>query len=469
MPMLPPLTNTILRRVVVACALAALACGGRAGPVAGKPAPGGGGVTPGRTPGVSAEFDAVRLYAQMGFLSAGAPMPFVGGVSYLATAVPDSTNLTVGISITNSALSYSRDNDRFVAGYTVSLTLRQGGTVVRDIDAHESVRVASYKETGRGDESVIFQQGLTVTPGQYALAVSVRDDGSGRTSTQEMLLTVPRLGDARSMSTPIPFLQVVPRRSRGAAANLVSNTRAMAIFGRDTAIALYVEGYGAGDRFPVAVEARNDEGRVIWRDTASLPRRDNLFSGVVWVPVSKIGIGVAVISMWPAAGADSVRAPVFVSFGEELPVAKFEDMIAYLRWFAAPYRLKALRDTNPEARPGAWVEFVKTTDPSPETPANEELNEYFGRLLIVTARFREEGMPGWKTDRGKVFLGLGEPAQVFDQGIATVGDRGRAQVWEYRNLNMQLVFYDQTGFGRWRLTNASESVFQSQWLRRMNR
>ena len=469
MPMLPPFVHAIFRRAVIACALATIACGGRARPAAGTPVPGGGGGTAARALSGGAEFDAARLYAQMGFLSAGAPMPFVGGVSYLAAAISDSTNLTVALSITNAVLSFSRDNDRFVAGYTVGLTLRQGGSVLHDIDAHESVRVASYKETGRTDESVIFQQGLTVAPGQYTLAVAVRDDGSGRTSTQEMLLTVPQLGDKRALSTPVPFLRVVPRRVRGAAVDLVSNTRALAIFGRDTAILLYVEGYGDGDRLPVAVEARNDEGRVLWRDTASLPRRGNVFSGVISVPVSKVGIGVAVISMWPIAGADSVRAPVFVTFGEELPVAKFDDMIAYLRWFAAPYRLKSLRDTTSEARPGAWVEFVKATDASPETPVNEELYEYFARLFIVTARYREEGMPGWKTDRGKVYLGLGEPAQVFDQGIATVGDRGRAQVWEYRNLNVQLVFYDQTGFGRWRLTNASESVFQSQWLRRVNR
>jgi GWxTD domain-containing protein len=164
-----------------------------------------------------------------------------------------------------------------------------------------------------------------------------------------------------------------------------------------------------------------------------------------------------------------VRAPVFVAFGEELPVAKFEDMIAYLRWFAAPYRLKALRDTTPEGRPGAWFEFVKATDTSPETRVNEELSEYFTRLLIVATRYREEGTPGWKTDRGKVFLGLGEPTQVFDQGMAAMGDRGRAQVWEYRNQNIQLMFYDQTGFGRWRLTNTSEATFQSQWQRRVNR
>ncbi len=469
MTRLSALQTAVCRRVFTASVLSVLACGGRGTPTAGTPAPRGGGSVPGRSFSAGPEFDAVRLYAQMGFLSAGAPMPFVGGVSYLATATPDSTSLSVGLSIANAALSFSRDNDRFLSGYSVGLTLRQGGVVVHDIEAHEVVRVTSFKETGRSDESIVFQQGLTVAPGRYALAVSVRDDGTGRTSTQEMALVVPRLGQPRSMSTPVPFLRVVPRRSRALPADLVNNTRATAIFGRDSSIALYVEGYDEGPRFPVAIEARSDEGRVLWRDTTALPPRGGLFSGVVSVPVSKVGIGVTVISMWPIGAADTVRAPVFVAFGEELPVAKFEEMIAYLRWFAAPYRLKTLRDTTPEGRPGAWVEFVKATDPSPETIVNEELSEYFARLLIVAAQYREEGMPGWRTDRGKVFLGLGEPTQVFDQGMAGMGDRGRSQVWEYRNQNIQLMFYDQTGFGRWRLTNTSEAAFQSQWLRRVSR
>src|SRR5450759_898851 len=239
-------------------------------------------------------------------------------------AAPDSTNLSVGLSITSTSLSFVRDNDRFVAGYTVGLTLRRGGVVVRDIEAHETVRVVSFKETERIDESIVFQQGLTAPPGQYALAVSVRDDGTGRNSRQEMLVTVPRLGASRSLSTPVPFLRVVPRRSRAAIADLVSNPRATAVFGRDSSIALYVEGYGEGNVFPVSVAARNDEGRVLWRDSTSLPRRGELFSGVVTVPVSKVGIGVAVISMWPTGSADTVIAPVFVAFGEELPVGHME-------------------------------------------------------------------------------------------------------------------------------------------------
>jgi hypothetical protein len=73
------------------------------------------------------------------------------------------------------------------------------------------------------------------------------------------------------------------------------------------------------------------------------------------------------------------------------------------------------------------------------------------------------------TDRGKVYLGLGEPDQIYDQGLAGMGTRGRSQVWEYRGINLQLVFYDQTGFDRWRLTTSSEGEFQTAWQRRVSR
>jgi len=467
-------TMTAMRRtshflLIVASAsvlISVSACGGGSKPPAGAPAPKG--AVSARPTSAGPEFDASRLYTQMGFLASGAPVPYVGGISYLATASPDSTNLFLALSMANSALAFTRDNDRFLAGYTVSISLRQGGVMVHDLEAHETVRVAAFKETGRIDESIVFQQGLTVAPGQYALAVSVRDDGSGRASTQEMLLTVPRLGAARSLSTPVPFLRVVPRRARGALPDLVGNPRSTAVFGRDSVFAFYLEGYGQGESMPVTLEARNESGRVLFHDVASIPRRGDLFSGVITVPVAKVGIGIAVISMWPSEAADTVRAPVFVGFGEELPVAKFEDMLLYLRWFAAPYRLKALRDAAQEARPTAWAQFVKETDSTPLTSVNEDLRDYFDRLLVVTANYREEGTPGWMSDRGKVFLGLGEPDQVFDQGMASLGDRGRAQVWEYRRYNIQLTFYDQTGFGRWRLTNASELEFQSQWQRRVS-
>jgi len=421
----------------------------------------GGTAAPVRRDGPSGLGDATRIYQSMGLLASAGPIPFVGNVAYLAGPTPDTTLALFTFSLPNRALAFTRENDRYRAAYQVQLELRQGSTTVRRIDAQDTVRVAAFKETTRGDESIIFQQVMSLTPGGYALTFAVRDAGAARTATQEAAITVPRLAPG-TLSTPIAFLEVTPRASTSALPRIVASPRSTAAFGRDTLVPMYLEGYGPGTQLPVAVAVRGERGGALWQDTISLERRGALFSGVINIPVARIGVGVTTLVAWRGDSSDSTRAPVFITFGDELPVASYEDMLNYLRYFTTPQRLQALRSAPPEQRAAAWGEFVRQTDPNPSTPQNERLRDYFIRLRMANDRFREEGGQGWLTDRGMTLVSLGEPDQIYEQGgPAAVNQRGRAQVWEYQTYRLQLVFIDQSGFGRWRLTSGSEADLQT--------
>jgi len=94
-------------------------------------------------------------------------MPFVGSVSFFASDRSDSTHVLVAVSIANGSLTFARETDRFKAGYTVTIVLRNGPAVVKNIEAHETVVVTSYKETTRGDESILYEEIITVPPGRY--------------------------------------------------------------------------------------------------------------------------------------------------------------------------------------------------------------------------------------------------------------------------------------------------------------
>ena len=105
--------------------------------------------------------------------------------------------------------------------------------------------------------------------------------------------------------------------------------------------------------------------------------------------------------------------------------------------------------------------FWRETDPDPQTTEHEALRDYFRRLLTANERFREEGSTGWLTERGRVFITLGEPDQILEQGDVGIGTRGRIQIWQYLQHRAQFVFVDQSGFGRWRMTPTSEAEFES--------
>lgn len=470
-----------LRASVPLVLLAVAACGGRREPRVGS------GTTSergrGNLPSSMAPFvNATQIYHEMGLIAAtSGGIPFVGTVGYLAGGTVDTTLAVIAISFPNRVLTFGREGDRYRATYDARVDLKQGTTVVRHVEAQEIVRVATFKETTRSDESVIFQQILSVPPGAYQLVLSVRDAGSVRLSTYESTIRVPRLG-AGAVGTPIAVYEARPRERTDSLPALVASPRATAVFGRDTALSVYAEGYGGdGPEVRVAAVVRGERGAVLWRDTIALARRPGsgppagapagapasapaLFSGTFRVPVARMGVGPSTLVLRRAdLPTDSTRAAVFVSFGEELPVATFEEMLNYLRFYAGanPSRLRVLRDTTPEARASAWAAFLRETDPVPGTAAHEGLREYFGRIQVANLRYREEGGPGWQTDRGMVYVSLGDPDQLYDQQGGELQQRGRWQVWEYTRHQTRLVFIDQSGFGRWRLNPQSEGEFRS--------
>lgn len=455
--------RTVHARMATAALSAALvACGGGGGRPAPAAAP-----SPDQGPRSVAgpQYDVIALYRKLGLLARGAPMPFVGSISFFAAGTPDSTHALVAISIANGSLTFARDNDRFRAAYVVTITMRNGPLVVRNVEAHENVVVTSFKETQRADESVLFEEILTLPPGRYDFTVSVRDEGSSRNAEDAVALVVPPVG-VSGLSSPVSFARAGIRGSLNSLPQMIVNSTASATFGRDSVIPFFVEAYGsAGSDRPVQFDVRTENGRRIYRDSAVLPRKGVLNAGTIAIPIGRVGIGAMTLAVWTAGGNDTVRAPLFVGFGGDLPLASYDEMLNYLRWFAAPYRLQALRDTAPEFRPAAWTAFVR--DYANPNGTGDELREYFSRMFEANSRFREEAIPGWMTDRGRVLLGLGRPDQVYEQIGRSLSQQGRTQIWEYRNQGVSLTFYDQNGFGRWRLTSTGENEFLNAWRRRV--
>ncbi|MFL5487785.1 MAG: GWxTD domain-containing protein [Gemmatimonadaceae bacterium] len=406
--------------------------------------------------------DVSELYRQIGLLAAPNPVPFVGKISSFASAFPDTTLVLVSISIPNRALTFTREGDRYRAPYEVKLTLSRGDADVATINAMEIVRVGSFREINRTDESIIFQHYFHVPPGAYTISAMVRDVGGSRGATQQTSITVPALGVGR-LSTPTLVYEAAGRSVLDSVPRVLASPRSSAVFGRDSTVAIYIEGYGQGVRLPIDFVVRNDKGIQLWRDSAALARRGTLFSGVVNVPISSVGVGTAQVSFTRHDATDTVKAPLFVSFGEDIPLMSFEDMLGYLRFFASAGRLNALRNAPPERRATVWAEFLRATDPIPETSVNEEMQSYFGRIQQANLQFRADRNPGWLSDRGMVFVALGEPDQIFERNVnqplstTQVTSSTRVQIWQYRQFNSQLVFVEENG--KWKLTRSSETEF----------
>ena len=411
-----------------------------------------------RSRAASSALDVSRLYRDAGLIVETTPVPFVGTTDVFASETPDTTLVLVTLSLPNRALTFVHEGDHYRGAYDVIIDARRNGSSQKRTQGRQTVRVASYRETSRGDESLIFQQYLRLAPDSYTLNLTVRDAESGRTTTHDAPIPVPRIGKAGA-SSAVAVYEADPRPRRDTLPSLVPNPRGSAVFGQDTAVFVYVERYGGTG--PVQGEVRDARGNAVWRDSLTLPTRDSLTSGIFSLPISEIGPGVATFVSWRGMDSDTARTRLVVSFAEGLAITSFDEMVSYLRYFATPEQLQALRDAPPAERGKRWLAFLRSTDPDPSTPEHEALRDYFVRVEQANQRFREEGGPGWLTDRGRVFITLGDPDQIYDQGQNDIAQRGRVQIWEYTQYRSQLVFVDQTGFGRYRMTMTSELEFQS--------
>ena len=177
--------------------------------------------------------------------------------------------------------------------------------------------------------------------------------------------------------------------------------------------------------------------------------------GAAQLPVGRAELLVQVIG-----GAPAVRTPLLVSLSDRWATANFREMISLLRYFERQDLLAKLQAAPPEERAKLWRAFYQATDPVPLTPENEALDDYFARLSAANAQFEEPGKPGWLTDRGEVFITLGEPSEVFDVGTEVTATQSRTIRWEYARFRLTLYFQDLTGFGEFRLTPPSRAEYQ---------
>ena len=122
-------------------------------------------------------------------------------------------------------------------------------------------------------------------------------------------------------------------------------------------------------------------------------------------------------------------------------------------------KIAQMRKASREDRGQLWRDFVHETDPNTGTPENELLANYFSRLAYANTRFRDEGIAGWRTDRGEVFIALGEPDEIYDQSLQT--GPVRYMRWMYNEARVTLYFEDVSGFGRFRLAPQSRGDFES--------
>lgn len=125
-----------------------------------------------------------------------------------------------------------------------------------------------------------------------------------------------------------------------------------------------------------------------------------------------------------------------------------------------------------EERENFIENFWRRRDPNPDTEENEFREEYYERIAYANEHFAS-GIPGWMTDRGRIYITWGKPDSVESHPSGGSYDRPSYEgggstttypfeIWFYRHLDnvgdgIEIEFVDPTGTGEYRIArNANE-------------
>ena len=112
-------------------------------------------------------------------------------------------------------------------------------------------------------------------------------------------------------------------------------------------------------------------------------------------------------------------------------------------------------------------QFWERRDPTPGTAENEFKEEHYRRIAYANEHFAEK-VPGWKTDRGRIYIMYGPPDDIDDHSSGGTYARPREegggetstfpfQIWRYRYIQgvgtgVQIEFVDTTLSGEFHMT-----------------
>jgi GWxTD domain-containing protein len=397
--------------------------------------------------------DMPGVFRKMGRLSAGQPLPFVGTVALVA-GPGDSALAIVALSLESRSFSFTKSGNDFVASYRVEIVADRANQPSVRLTQDESIRVRTFAETQRADESLLFQKAIKLLPGSYRISVALTDATSSRQTQAAESLYVPSF-TAGTLSAAFFTYSVKSRGQRTDPLSTIINPRGTAAFGGDTLLA-YVEGYDMPGPRQIPFELRDERDSTVLQGNLNFAGNLPLEAHAIRIKSDSVPLGILHLVVDP--GPNQRVTGLLVSLSSAWLVTNYDEMITLLRYFGSTDELAALKKASAADRPALWRKFWHDTDPNPGTPENEAIEAYFNRLAYANQTFRGEGMPGWRTDRGEVFITLGAPDEIYD--TTPEQQNGRIIRWIYNQDQLNLYFEDPNGFGRYLMTASSRAQFE---------
>ena len=370
----------------------------------------------------------------------------------------DDIRLLVYGLIPYQSLQFLKNDDRFIAGYETSISIRDDNGNQLDRKTFQSeVNVENYINTVNRSSREIVMAEFLVKDGKYSVVGELIDQD---TRTKGVVKKEVDLnGLLNGLCIYQPFIIGEYQGMWGFDENEIPVTT-RDINHEIKEFPLFLSGKVYPGDFSISIIAKNANDEVFWEEELELSSNNQTFSERIIIdtkPEENLTMNVSVTLVQQKRSGEDVytiddakeinlriRKP-----GLSFYINNVNEALDQMRYIVTDEEYKLLKKTKRKEREKLFYQFWDDRDPTPGTITNELMDQYYYRVRYTNEKFAAF-QPGWKTDMGMIYILFGPPDDM--QRSFGQNSRNTYEIWYYYSINRNFSFYDENGFGDFKLT-----------------
>ena len=371
-------------------------------------------------------------------------------ISRLPTTVPDTTLLQFNLTIPYKSLIFISDDTCYSAGIIVNIFITdKDHNSVYDHSWRKTIKIDNYQST---NSDTTFQQFVTNTKipaGEYNIVLEATDINIGIPEYNEVKIKIQDYSDKRFVLGDMllfdgihDFSEIDYRDLSPALTNVCRDdfTLFTQVFLLDSSVTLRCE----TNWF--------DNNRKAFKDPIFIARKGRTLTLFQSYSIKEalqgrfdVQFRVSGKGVEPKSTELSIDVIKNVDYYSEESIDMAIEQMKYIGEGEVWDSLRNAQEIDKKKYffKRFWNDYYSV----PDTSKNPVQEEYFRRVRHSNRAFNE-GMEGWRTDRGRTYIMYGPPSDVEK---TTDGSMRRIEIWTYQNVERQYVFIDVNGNGIFRL------------------
>lgn len=324
----------------------------------------------------------------------------------------DSLRVSVFMQIPYNTVQFVKHDTKYIAHYeaVIAVQTKKGSQLGSEV-WQDSIIVDEYNHTMSTSKNRTLMVSYKIPHGKYQIMGTLSDLDTKKVGKNSVAVDASKYRNKRYLHTPILLEKFDGNWGFGEDLIPAINNQSFDI---ENGLLFYISGKVPDGTYQLRNQYLNKQDELLFEEVIEDSTNNGFFKHIVQLPQDKIkGIKIKLRAEFfqKNEAIDKTVTVVLKKSGISKLVVDIDDALDQMRYILSSKERKKIKKTSIAKNEELFRDLWKKRDPTPETTANELMDEYYRRVNYANTHFGGF-MEGWETDMGMVYIILGPPDDI---------------------------------------------------------